>query len=75
MSEIAAGVFGFDVRLQFLRLRKVFAADVALRSTAIRIGRTAVCPMHVQISRSQKALPFKINKNVKIINTRKVNRE
>lgn len=56
MSEIAAGVFGFDVSLEFLRLRKIFATDVALRAATVGIGRAAVRPMNVQISRSQETL-------------------
>ena len=56
MSEIAAGVFGFDVSLEFLRLRKIFAADMALRAATVGIGRAAVGPMDVQISRSQETL-------------------
>ena len=56
VDEIGAGVFSFDVGLQLLRLREILAAQMALRSTSVRIGRTAVRPMHIQISRSQETL-------------------
>jgi hypothetical protein len=56
MSEIAAGMFGFNVSLEFLRLRKIFATDMALRAATIRIGRATVRPMNVQISWSQETL-------------------
>ena len=60
MSEIAAGMFGFNVSLEFLRLRKIFATDMALRAATFGIGRAAVRPMNVQISRSQETLSKKI---------------
>merc|ERR1740128_193188 len=56
MDEIGAGVFGFDVGLQLLRLREIFAAQMALGSTSVGIGRASVRPMHVQIGRSQETL-------------------
>lgn len=47
MAEIAAGVFSFNVSLEFLRLRKIFATYMALRAATVWIGRTAVRPMNV----------------------------
>jgi len=56
VTEIAPGVFSFDVSFQLLRSRKILSTKMALRTTSVRIGRTAVGPVNIEISWPQKAL-------------------
>ena len=54
--KVGAAVFCLDVGLELLRLGEIFAAQMALRSASVRIGRTAVGPVNIQVSWSQKTL-------------------
>jgi hypothetical protein len=57
--KVGAAVFCLDVGLELLRLGEIFAAQMALRSASVRIGRTAVGPVNIQVSWSQKTLSTK----------------
>ena len=49
-------VHSFDVNLEFLRLTELSAAKVTQWSCALRVGRTAVRAVHIQVVEAEKEL-------------------